>query len=325
MNNTSPSRVRIGFIGLGVMGAPMVGHLAQAGYSVTAFDIAAGRMKVVSDAHVAITFAANAAELAEQSDVIFTMLPDGKHVEQALLSTDGARQGLKRGSIVVDTSSSEPEITRATAQALLAYQVDMVDAPTSGAQWGAEAAELVFMVGGPADVVARIEPLLRVMGRQVFHLGPTGAGHAMKSINNLITANTFLATAEGLALGKSLGLNPAVMTDVINECTAMSWISQTHIRQRILNRAFDDPFKLALMTKDMRIALEQAKDKSVPMPLSSQGFEQYQQANAFAGDSASVSELFRWVEHKTGVTIAAPESDETEGINEATKPRNERE
>jgi 3-hydroxyisobutyrate dehydrogenase len=167
----------------------------------------------------------------------------------------GLIEGFGGGELLIDTSSSEPWFTLETAKALRNKNVAVVDAPVSGAEWGAKAAELVFMVGGSEASVARAKPLFDVMGKQMFHLGPVGSGHSMKSINNLITAMTLLATSEGLALGSKLGLDPNVMTDVLNVSTGMSWVSQTHIKQRITNRAFDDPFKLELMVKDIRIAM----------------------------------------------------------------------
>ncbi len=141
----------------------------------------------------------------------------------------------------------------------------MVDAPVSGAEAGAKNAELVFMIGGDPAAVARVQPLFAVLGKSQFHLGPIGSGHAMKSINNLITAITFLATAEGLVIGRSYGLDPAVAVDVLNVSTGMSWISRTHIAQRILTRRFDDPFKLDLMVKDIDIALRIAADAGLDM------------------------------------------------------------
>jgi 3-hydroxyisobutyrate dehydrogenase-like beta-hydroxyacid dehydrogenase len=151
--------------------------------------------------------------------------------------------------------------------------------------------------------VTRARTVLDVMGKQVFHLGPIGAGHSMKSINNLVTAVTFLATAEGLALGTKLGLDPNVMTDVMNASTSQSWITATHIKQRITNRAFDDPFKLDLMIKDIRIALGLAADRQLEMPLSELNQTLYRRAGAIAAPDASVSELVRWVERQSGVEI----------------------
>jgi 3-hydroxyisobutyrate dehydrogenase-like beta-hydroxyacid dehydrogenase len=191
-----------------------------------------------------------------------------------------------------------------TAKALAAQGVAMVDSATSGAEMGAKAATLVFMLGGAAADVARAQPELEIMGKHVFHLGPVGAGHAMKSINNTITAMTLVATAEGLVVGKRLGLDPNVMTDVLNVSTGMSWITQTHIKQRITNRAFDDPFKLELMVKDIGIALELAAREQANVPFWDKGGEIWRSADEAAERGASVSELVRHVEREGGAEIS---------------------
>jgi 3-hydroxyisobutyrate dehydrogenase len=295
--------IRIGFIGLGVMGTPMAGHLAGAGYALTVLDIDRKRVTALAGKHSNVAGAATPAEVAAAADVVFTMLPNGEYVRDVAIGGQGLIEGFSGGELLIDTSSSEPWLTLETARGLAEKSVAVVDAPTSGAESGAIAAQLIFMLGGDAANVRRAAQLLHVMGKQLFHLGPTGAGHAMKSINNLITAITFLATAEGLALGTKLGLDPNVMTDVLNVATGMSWITQTHIKQRITNRAFDDPFKLELMVKDIRIALDLAAQQRLEMPLSELGQRLYKQADALAGAHASVSELVRFVEHEAGVEI----------------------
>ena len=283
----------------------MATHLANAGYALTLHDIdveALRRLAAIG------AMATSPREVAERSDIVITMLPDGKAVQQVVLGERGLIHGFKPGALLVDTSSSEPWLTRETGAALKARGVAMVDAAVSGAQWGAQAAELVFMAGGAAPDLERIRPLLERMGRKIFHLGELGAGHAMKCVNNLVTAMTLLTTAEGLAIGTRYGLDPAAMVDVINESTAMSWVSRTHFHQRILNRRFDDPFKLELMVKDMGIACELARSAQVPLNLSALGHELWQQASKDAGPGASISELVRWVEKTAGVEIAPPRS-----------------
>jgi 3-hydroxyisobutyrate dehydrogenase-like beta-hydroxyacid dehydrogenase len=183
--------------------------------------------------------------------------------------------------------------------------VSMVDAPVSGAQVGAIRAELVFMMGGDAESIRRVTPLLDAMGKQAFHLGPVGAGHAMKCINNLVTATTLLATAEGLTIGKRFGLDPVVMTDVMNASTAQSWISRTHIKQRVLSRSFDDPFKLGLMVKDVQIAVRLANEMQLPLRLSSLNQQLWDEAGMHEGGDASVSRLVGWLEHVTHVEITS--------------------
>jgi len=143
------------------------------------------------------------------------------------------------------------------------------------------------------------------MGKQVFHLGPLGSGHTMKALNNLVTAMTLTATAEALAAGTRCGLDPAVMTEVLDASTGGSWISRTHIRQRVLSRRFDDPFKLELMLKDIGIALGVAREAGIAMPLCEAGHPLWQAADQAQGTGASVSELVRWIEQQAGVDIAS--------------------
>jgi 3-hydroxyisobutyrate dehydrogenase len=297
-------RPRLGFIGLGIMGHPMAGHLAKGGYTLTVFDAdpqAVGRLR---DIHSAVGVAATAAEVGAASDIVITMLPDGHEVQKVAIGSNGLVEGMQPGSLLLDTSSAQPWLTQATAATLGEHGIAMVDAPVSGARWGAEQANLVFMVGGSATDVERVRPILDLLGRAMFHCGPLGSGHIMKCINNTVTAMTFLATAEGLALGTRAGLDAAAMTQVLNESTGGSWITLNHIPQRILTRSFDDPFRLELMLKDVRIAAQLARDLDVRLPLSALGERVYEQADAFAGRGKSLSELVRWVEHDTGVEIA---------------------
>jgi len=294
----------IGFIGLGVMGAPMAGHLARAGHRLTLLDAdPALAPRLAAQFGGACRAVETPAAVAAASDIVITMLPNGSVVQQVALGEHGLITGLWPGALLLDTSSAEPWLTQATAQALAAKGATVVDAPVSGAAWGAAEANLVFMVGGSAADVARVRPLLDRMGRAVFHLGEVGAGHAMKCLNNLITAMTFSATAEGLVIGKRFGLDPAAMVDVLNESTGQSWITENHIRQRILSRSFDDPFKLELMLKDVGIANALARETGTAAPMAGLGQQLWQAASRAAGAGASVSELVRWVERLNDVEL----------------------
>ncbi len=298
----------IGFIGLGVMGAPMATHLAKAGHRLTLLDVntAAARDLAASIGGQAV---ATPAAVAAASEVIITMLPNGQVVQQVALGADGLLHGLRPGALLLDTSSAEPWLTEQTAARLAERGASMVDAPVSGAAWGAQAAELVFMVGGSDVDVARVRPLLDLMGKAVHHLGGLGSGHAMKCINNCITAMTFTATAEGLVAGKRYGLDPKVMVDVLNESTGGSWITQTHFHQRVFNRSFDDPFKLELMLKDIGIAVQLAQQTQSPMPMAGLGQQLWRMADHAAGPGASVSELVRWVEQLSGTELTPGRSE----------------
>lgn len=294
----------IGFIGTGIMGAPMATHLAQAGHRLTLLDAnASAAQALAAKLGGEATAVRTPREVAGRSDILITMLPNGHVVQQVVMGQDGVLEGLRRGALLLDTSSCEPWLTERTANALAERGGSMVDAPVSGAAWGAQEAKLVFMVGGSETDVQRVRPLLDVMGRAVFHLGGLGSGHAMKCINNCITAVTLANTAEGLVAGKRYGLDPAVMIDVLNESTGGSWITQTHFKQRVFNRAFDDPFKLELMLKDMGIAVELARDTDTPVPLWALGQQLWRMADHAAGAGASVSELVRWVEKQSGTEL----------------------
>jgi 3-hydroxyisobutyrate dehydrogenase-like beta-hydroxyacid dehydrogenase len=298
----------VGFIGLGVMGEPMAGHLAKAGHTLALFDVRAGQATRIASTLPGASAPASPADVARRSDIVITLVPNGQVVRDLVAGPEGLLAGFRPGSLLLDTSSSEPWLTHESGRLLAERGVAMVDAPVSGAQWGAEQAELVFMVGGDSIDVARVRPLLDVMGRAVFHLGPLGAGHAMKCLNNLITSVNFIALAEGLVIGKRYGLDPSVMTDVLNESTGMSWVSQTHVKKRIISRAFDDPFKLALMLKDIGIATELGRTAQLPTPISALT-QQLWRAAALANDpDASVSAMARWVEQQTATDITAPEA-----------------
>ncbi|MGV3571378.1 MAG: NAD(P)-dependent oxidoreductase [Ramlibacter sp.] len=306
--------MNIGFIGLGVMGSPMAGHLAKAGHRLALLDADAEvARKLAAELGGEARACATPREVAAHSDVVITMLPNGHVVKDVVLGENGLVHGLRPGSVVLDTSSCEPWLTQQTAAGLAARGCTMVDAPVSGAQWGAIDAKLVFMVGGSDTDVARVRPLMDAMGRAVFHLGGVGSGHAMKCINNCITAITLANTAEGLVAGKRYGLDPKVMVDVLNESTGGSWITQTHFNQRVFNRKFDDPFKLELMLKDMGIAIGLAAETDTPVPIWGLGQQLWRMADHAAGSGASVSELVRWVENQSGTELtpgATPRSKE---------------
>ncbi|MBI5087659.1 MAG: NAD(P)-dependent oxidoreductase [Actinobacteria bacterium] len=287
------------------MGHPMSGHIARAGYALTVFDADPSACARVVAQHPAVAVAADPAGVGAVSDVVITMLPDGQQVQAVALGPGGLVETMQPGSLLLDTSSAQPWLTLATAAALAERGVDMIDAPVSGAQWGAEEGNLVFMAGADATSLERVRPILDLLGRAVHHCGPLGSGHIMKCINNTITAMTFLATAEGLALGVRAGLDPVAMNGVLNDSTGGSWISANHIGQRILSRTFDDPFRLELMLKDITIACDLARQLGLDLPYAQQCETTYQSAHEMAGPGASLSELARWVERATGVELVA--------------------
>ena len=296
---------RVGFIGLGVMGGHMARHIAAAGYPLTVFDLNPAAAEGVKAAGGDVSIASSPRAVAEASDIVVTMLPSGKEVRETALGQGGLIEGLKAGSLLLDTSSAQPWLTLETAGRLKALGIAMVDAPVSGAEPGARAAELVFMVGGDATDIARVQPLLDVMGKQSFHLGPISSGHVMKSLNNLLSAATLIATTETLLAGARAGLDPVVMNDVLDVSTGGSWVSKTQYRSRVFNRKFDDLFKLDLMMKDMDIASRVAEEGGIEVPLNDHARALWRAVQAVAPPAASVSYVVRAMEERAGIELKA--------------------
>ncbi|QDL93506.1 NAD(P)-dependent oxidoreductase [Paroceanicella profunda] len=288
--------MNIGFIGLGVMGGPMAGHLAAAGHRVRGFDLTPG-----AAAARGLETAESAADAARDADVVFTMLPHGGAVRGVV--EESLAGAMAPGALLVDCSSAEPWLTTGTAALLEARGVGMVDAPVSGAGWGAEAGELVFMCGGAEADMARIAPLLDAMGRKTFHVGPLGAGHAMKTINNVITAMAVVSTTEAMLIGKAWGLIPSVMADVLNVSTGQSFWTTERLHQDVLNRKFEDGFKLELMLKDVRIANRLGRDQGLDLPMLALGERLWEQADRDLGPARAVTEMVRWCETQIGGTL----------------------
>jgi len=294
--------MQIGFIGLGVMGSRMAKNLAQAGHSLTVYDVDPETTNKVA-AGIGGKAAAAPREVAAASEVVITMLPNGQIVREVVFGENGLAAGFKPGSMLVDTSSAEPWITRETAERLAQQNVDMVDAPVSGAEEGARTATLVFMCGGSDEGLARARPLLALMGKHIFHVGPLGAGHTIKAINNVTTALSFLCTAEALLVGKSYGLNAKAMLDVLNVSTGYSFATQNRFPNDVITRKFQDQFKLDLMFKDMGIARQLAEAHGLPAPMMALGTERWQKAVETLGRGAATTDIVRFVEQEMGVEL----------------------
>jgi 3-hydroxyisobutyrate dehydrogenase len=257
----------IGFIGLGRMGAPMAARLAGAGHSLAVCDKDAAAVERFVAQHAA-KVAPSPREAAEGADLVITMLPTSAIVAEVLREPDGVLAGLKRGAIVLEMSSGVPAVTQALEKEVVAAGGFLVDAPVSGGVARAITGELAIMVGGPPDAIARAEPLLKTMGSSLLPTGAVGSAHAMKALNNLVSATGFLASVEALLIGKRFGLDPAVMVDVLNASTGMNNSTQKKLKPFVLSRSFDSGFSLELMVKDLGIGLGLADDGHVIAPLS---------------------------------------------------------
>jgi len=258
----------VGWIGIGNMGWPMARNAKRAGIDVVVYDVDQGRMGKFAeefDAKRAPTLRA----LAETSDVIVTIVPDGKVVRRICFG-DGDRllDGMSPGKIVVDMSSSAPTGTRELGDELLKHGIILIDAPVSGGTVGADAATLSIMVGGSDEAaIAKVMPVLQATGKNVFRCGSLGCGHAMKCLNNYLSAVGLTAANEALVIGQKFGLDPATMIDIINVSSGRNNSTETKYHQRVLNRKYGSGFAAALMAKDVGIASGLAGDQEAFAPL----------------------------------------------------------
>ncbi len=254
----------IGFIGLGNMGVPMVRCLAKAGRSVIAYDVREGAAARLADETAnagRVRAAFHLADLAA-ADVVITMLPDSKIVRSVVLGangTAGLASVLRAGSIIVDMSSSYPLDTRALAADVAARSISVVDAPVSGGVGKAVTGTLAIMAGGDAAALDRVEPMLSAMG-QVHRTGALGSGHAIKALNNYVSAAGLIATCEALVIGEKFGLDAKTVTSVINASTGRNNTTENKAERYLIPRSFTSGFALALMQKDVGMARKLADD-----------------------------------------------------------------
>ncbi len=259
----------IGFIGIGNMGRPMATNLAKGGYQVVAYD-ADGKRAAQFARDAGAKSAATLAALGAEVDAIVTMLPTGKEVRACLLETEGGAlaANLPRGALVIDMSSADPVGTRQTYADLAKRGLALVDAPVSGGVPRATDGSLAIMIGGDAAAVAAAKPVLAKMGTRLFEVGDPGNGHAMKALNNFVAGTGFIAVAEAVLVGKSFGLDPSVMIDVMNVSTGKNFNTENVVKQHVISRQFASGFALGLLAKDVKIAADLAAAIEVESPLS---------------------------------------------------------
>ena len=290
---------RVCFVGIGNMGWPMAARLVRAGLEVAVTDAVAGRAQTFAD-QVGGRVVARLPDATKEADVLITMLPTSAHVVSVV---DEILPGLSSGKILVDMSSGAPAATQKIARDLATIGVPVVDAPVSGGVSRAVTGELAIMTGGDAAALDRVDPLLRAMGTTIHRIGPVGAGQAMKALNNLVSAGGFLMAVEALVIGQQFGLDPSVMTDVLNASTGMNNSTQKKLKQFVLSRKFDSGFGLDLMVKDLSIALEVGRDGSVPTPLSALCREMWASAASLLGKGQDHTAIAKLSEALAGITL----------------------
>jgi 3-hydroxyisobutyrate dehydrogenase len=287
----------IAFLGLGMMGLPMTMRLIGAGFAVRGSDLSEAARRAF-EARGGRAFAA-AKDAAEGTSFLITMLPDGAVVRDALLGSGGAAKSLKPGALVIDMSSSAPLGTRRLAEELAAIGVGLIDAPVSGGVKRAADGSLAIMAGGEASAIVRARPFLQAMGK-VFETGPVGSGHAIKALNNYVSAAGLAAACEAVLVAERFGIDPAVLVDVLNASTGRNNSTELKLKPFILSGSFASGFSMALMAKDLRTAADLAGEIGVEAAGARSAAELWTAASAVLGKSADHTEIHRFLAGKAG-------------------------
>src|SRR5512143_1745798 len=295
--------MNIAFLGLGAIGRPMAARIAAAKLPLAVWNRTAERAAEFAQPNGA-RHAATPADAARDADVVITCLSTSPDVYSLLDGPDGLLAGLKRGATLVDCTSGDPSTSRRIAQRLSEIGATFIDAPVSGGVAGAEKATLTIMVGGGADVLERVRPVLETFGQKIVHCGDVGAGDTVKAVNQAFLAIHLLAAAEGLATLVKEGVDPTIALEVINASSGRSNSSMNLIPERVLTRAFPRTFRLALLEKDIAIAAAMARDHRIPAPVIQLTADVFRIARGELGEIADHVEIVRLIEQWSGVEIA---------------------
>jgi 3-hydroxyisobutyrate dehydrogenase len=298
------SKPSIGFIGTGNMGWPMAACLVRGGYDLSVHD---NRREVMDNFVQQIGGYApdSLVQLAGRSDVIISILPTSAIVEQVLTAEDGVLSALRPGTVVIDMTSGIPSVTQKLAERVAAAGGVLIDAPVSGGVSRAKTGQLAIMVGGDAATIEQVMPVLSAMGASVLKTGAVGSGQAMKALNNMVSTGGFLIGIEALLIGQRFGLDPAVMTDVLNAATGMNNSTQKKFRQFVLSRKFDAGFTMGLLAKDLSIAMQVGRETGTAAPLSALVNEMIVSAQARFGADADHTEMAKLCELLAGSELEA--------------------
>ena len=283
---------KLGFIGLGIMGAPMAGHLRAAGHDLYVTTRSKLPQALLDAGAVACK---SAAEVTKQADIIFTMVPDTPDVQKVLFGENGVASGLSKGKTVVDMSSISPIETQAFAKQIAALGCDYLDAPVSGGEVGAKAASLTIMVGGSAAAFERVQPLFALMGKNITHVGEVGAGQITKVANQIIVALNIAAVGEALVFASKAGADPAKVRQALMGGFAASRILEVH-GERMIKRTFNPGFRIGLHQKDLNLALQGAKALGVALPNTANAAQLMQVCAAQGWDQLDHSALVKALE-----------------------------
>ena len=284
--------MKIGFVGLGIMGRPMAHNLMKGGHTLYLYSIPSIPPDLIGDKGIACQ---SSKEVAKNADIIITMVPDTPHVETALFGKDGVAEGLSKGKIVVDMSSIAPLETKKFAAKINQLGCEYIDAPVSGGEVGAKAASLTIMVGGSEAAFERVKPLFALMGKNITHVGEVGAGQITKVANQIIVALNIAAVGEALVFASKAGADPAKVRQALMGGFAASRILEVH-GERMIKRTFNPGFRIGLHQKDLNLALSGARALHISLPNTATCQELFNACAANGGSAWDHSAMVRALE-----------------------------
>jgi 3-hydroxyisobutyrate dehydrogenase len=291
---------RVGFIGLGIMGMPMVRNLVGAGFEVTAYNRTRSKTERLADEGVRI--AGSPGELAEENSVVITMVSDTPDVESVILGENGIIESIKPDSVVIDMSTISPQATQRIAIRLREKRAHMLDAPVSGGEQGAINGTLSIMVGGDARIFKRCRPVLEAMGKDIIHVGSNGMGQTVKLMNQILVVGNLNAVVEALVFAQKQGVDLEKAIDAVKGGAAGSW-QLANLAPRIIMRDFRPGFMVDLMQKDLRLIMEAAESMGVPLPVTSLVNQMFHSLQSAGEGRSGTQALVRVMERLSGIEV----------------------
>ena len=295
--------MRVAFLGLGAIGAPMAKHLAAPPFELAVWNRSPARSDEFRDL-AGVTIANSPAQAARGAQVVVTCLPSSREVAGLLEGDDGLAAGLAEGALLIDCTSGDPATSREIAARLRPQGIAFVDAPVSGGVKGAASGTLTVMCGGDAGAIERARPVLEAFGKRIVHCGETGAGHAVKAMNQALLAIHIWSAGEALATLSKLGVSASVALEVINGSSGRSNSSENLFPERVIGRAYPRTFRIALLDKDVSIAAAIASEEGIHTPFIDLAAELFAEAHEELGEEADHVEAVRVIEKRAGVHIS---------------------
>jgi 3-hydroxyisobutyrate dehydrogenase len=295
--------MKVAFLGLGAIGAPMAAHLSSEPFDLTVWNRTGEKARAFAEEH-GVYAASTPAEAVTEAEVVITCLPSSKEVEALMSGTDGLEAGLKQGALLIDCTSGDPATSRRIAERLKSKGVTFIDAPVSGGVKGAVAGTLTIMCGGSESDIERARPVLEAFGRKIVRCGEVGAGDAVKAMNQALLAIHIWSAGEALASLAKLGVEASVALEVINGSSGRSNSSENLFPERVIGRKYPRTFKLALLDKDVRIADEIASENEIESPFIALAARLFADAREALGEEADHVEAVLFIEKQAGVEIS---------------------